>query len=73
MTETLTALSACLCGLFPGRETLTRFLAFLKIIVEFLSYVFDFLFAVLIRVHGEAGVEVLLPDYPCLIFRLMSG
>ena len=72
MTETLTALSACLCGLFPGWKTLSSFPAFFKIIVEFLSYVFNFLLAVLVNITWETYFGGFLPKHTCFIFWLMS-
>ena len=71
MTETLTALSACLCGLFPGWKTLSSFPAFFKIIVEFLSYVLKFLLAVLVSITWETYFGFFLPKRTCFIFWLM--
>ena len=73
MPGTLTALCTCLCGLFPGRETLTSFLALLKVIVEFVSHILDLLLTVLVGVHGQAGVGNLLPDHTSFILWLMGG
>ena len=63
--------SACLVELFPGWKTLTSFPAFLKIIVEFFSYVFNFLFAVFVKISWETFFGGFLPNYTCFVFRLM--
>ena len=67
----MTALSACLVELFPGWKTLTSFPAFLKVIVEFFSYVFNFLFAVFVKISWETFFGGFLPNYTCFVFRLM--
>ena len=67
------ALAACLAGLFAFRIALTSFLFLLKIRIHLLRDIFNFLLAILILVHWEAGSEVLLPDNPSLIFRLMGS
>ena len=66
------ALAACLAGLFPFRIALSSFLLLLEVGIHLLRDIFNFLLAVFIFVHWEAGSEVLLPGYPCLIFRLMG-
>ena len=59
-------------GLFPGGETLSWFLAFLKITIEFLSDVLNFLLAVLVLITWETNFWGFLPEHTCFIFGLMS-
>ena len=51
---------------------MSRFLAFLKIIIEFLSYVLNLLLAVLVLITWETFFGGFLPEHTCFIFRLMS-
>ena len=61
-----------LVGLFSCWETLSSFLALLKIVVEFLSYVFNLLFTVLVLVSWKTYFVSFLPEWTSFIFWLMS-
>ena len=67
----MNALSACLAGLFAGWKALPSFLLLLEVAVHLLGHIFNLHLSIFVRVHWEAGVEVLLPEHSSLIFWLM--
>ena len=61
-----------LMNLFSLWKTLPWFLAFLKIWIQFLSYVFNFLLSVLALITWETFFASLLPEHTSFVLGLMS-